>query len=258
MPRPPRPRAAPQAPARPATGPRARVTRRAAMRRRVPRPERPRRGRVRGHFQRRHRPSPDFAPVARCPSSGPSASNRVHRATMRPPGVPKSAEPEARPRTFRTSVLPDDAALLGPRRPRLAAAVRRGVLEPEGRPPRRRVGRPSARRRRRTRARTKRPRRREAATIDPPRSLTRHGTNERFVALPPKIGIGFAAALDEGASSEEARGRERRRGSRFRGASWRRAVRVDRRRGHVGAGIADAPDAAAAANARRTEAAAER
>ena len=178
---PPRPRAAPQAPAEAGRRDLARASRGLARRCDgvVPRPERPRRGRVLGHFQRRHRAFVRFRARFRCPRAV-RARGTGSTARRCPPGVPKCLR-RLGLGTFRRGPPRRPRAPAGHASPAPRRLVRRGVLEPEGRPPRRRVGdrarggdvgrargrsvRGGGKRRRSTR-----------------RSLTRHGTNERFAA----------------------------------------------------------------------------
>ena len=229
---PPRPRAAPQAPAEAGRRDLARASRGLARRCDgvVPRPERPRRGRVLGHFQRRHRAFVRFRARFRClravrARGTGSTARRCPRASRSASGGSETASEPS------DAVLPDDPGLLrAMRRPRLAASsvaaflsqrdgLCAGAWETE------RAAETSD-------ARADEASEAEGSGDDRPddRSLgtertsgsPRDDKNKKGGALP-------AALVDEGASSE-ARGRERRRGS----ISWcfvERAVRVDRRRG---------------------------
>lgn len=202
-------------------------------------------------------PSFDFAPVFDAPERsergepGPPRDDAPRASRSASGGSETASEPS-------DAVLPDDPGLLrAMRRPRLAASsvaaflsqrdgLRAGAWQTE------RAAETSD-------ARADEASEAEGSGDDRPddRSLgtertsgsPRDDKNKKGGALP-------AALVDEGASSE-ARGRERRRGSRFRGASW--SVRF----GSTAAADTSAPDdadfvaSAAAGNARRTEAAAE-
>ena len=199
-------------------------------------------------------PSFDFAPVFDAPERsergepGPPRDDAPRASRSASGGSETASEPS-------DAVPPDDPGLLrAMRRPRLAASsVAAFLSQRDGL----RIGAWQTERAAETsEARADEASEAEGSGDDRPddRSL---GT-ERTSGSPRenKKGALPAALLEEGASSE-ARGRERRRGSRSRGASW------SARFGSTAAADTSAPDdadfvaSAAAGNARRTEAAAE-
>ena len=201
-------------------------------------------------------PSFDFAPVFDAPErsergdTGPPRDDAPRASRSASGGSETASEPS-------DAVPPDDPGLLrAMRRPRLAASSVAAFLSQ--RDSLRISAWQTERAAETSEARADEASEAEGSGDDRPddRSLGTERTSGSPNENENKKGALPAALLDEGASSE-ARGRERRRGSRSRGASW------SARFGSTAAADTSAPDdadfvaSAAAGNARRTEAAAE-